>query len=88
MKVVRALALILVGFIVVVGAGYCEVIYTKDGEQVQGRIIEITEDTIWVEIPSRPDEEITEYIEIDKSRIEKILNDDGSKYNYPQTDKK
>jgi len=85
MKIVRVLVLVLVGLMLSV-AGYGEIIYTKDGNQIQGKITEITEDTIWVEITTEGD--IKEYTGIDKSNVQKILNDDGSKYNYVQTDKK
>ena len=77
--------LILVGLILSAGAAYGETIYTEDGEIIQGKITEIDEDTIWVEITEG---DITEYIGVDKINVEKILNDDGSVYDYSQTNKK
>lgn len=85
MEKIRIAALILIGFMLGAGAGYTEIIYTRDGEKIEGKVSEITEDTVWVEITKG---EIIEYIGIDKMNVEKILNDDGSKYNYPPTDKK
>ena len=85
MKLARVLALTFIGFIMTVVASYGEIIYTKEGNQIQGKITEITEDTIWIEITEG---DMTEYIGVDKMNVEKILNDDGSKYNYVQTEKK
>ena len=80
------LVMILIGSMLFAVAGYSETIYTKDGQVIQGKIDEIDEETVWVEITTEGD--ITEYIGIDKIDVEKILNDDGSKYSYSQTDKK
>ena len=86
MKITIVLALTLIGLIFFIVAGYCETIYTKDGEVIKGKIDEIDEETVWVEITTEGD--ITEYIGVDKIDVEKILNDDGSRYNYEQADKK
>lgn len=79
MKLARVLALAFLGFIMTVVASYGEIIYTKDGNQIQGKITEITEDTIWIEIAEG---DMTEYIGVDKINVEKILNDNGSEYDY------
>jgi len=71
----------LIWFMMLVTFGYCEVIYTKDGKEIRGKITEITEDTVWVEITMG---DIIEYSGIDKANVQKILNDDGSKYKYPR----
>ena len=74
MKLVRSLSvLLLVIFLFSIGIGYCEIIYTKDGRQIQGEITEVTEDTVWVETTEA---EITEESGIDRQDIEKILNRD------------
>ncbi len=54
---------------------YCETIYTKDGQQIQAKVTEKTEDTIWYEAATG---DIIEEIGIDMIEVEKILNDDGS----------
>jgi len=57
------------------GTVYAEIIYTKDGRQIQAKVTEKTEDTIWYEIVSG---DIIEEIGIDITEVEKVLNDDGS----------
>ena len=67
------------------GAVYSETIYTKDGEKIQAKITEVTENAIWYELTSG---DITEYIGVDKSDVQWILNDDGTKFDYSQTTQK
>ena len=86
MRKMALLVMRLIGSMLFVVAGYGETIYTKDGEVIQGKIDEIDDETVWVEITTEGD--ITEYIGIDKIDVERILNDDGSDYDYSQTDKK
>ena len=81
MRVIKILTLGLIWFMMFVTFGYCEVIYTKDGKEIRGKITEIGQDIIWVEITTG---DIVEYTGIDRANIQKILNDDGSKYEYPQ----
>lgn len=71
---------------------YSETIYTKGeiaegkegvsakaGEIIQGKITEVAEDTVWIEVESG---DIVEYIGVDRAQIEKILKDDGTPYEY------
>lgn len=71
---------------------YSETIYTKEeiaagkegasakeGQIIQGKITEVTQDTVWIEVESG---DIVEYIGVDKAEIEKILKDDGTPYEY------
>lgn len=81
MKLIKILTVGLIWFMMFITFGYCEVIYTKDGKEIRGKITEITADTIWVEVTTG---DIIEYTGIDKANVQKILNDDGSKYAYPQ----
>lgn len=83
MRVIKILTLGLIGFMMFVTFGYCEVIYTKDGKEIRGKITEISQEIIWVEITAG---DIVEYIGIDKVNVQKILNDDGTKYVYPKKD--
>ena len=84
MKMIKVLTILLViYFFTAVFFAYAETIYTKDGQEIQGKITEITEDTIWIET-SKGD--VIEETGIDKSEVVKILNDDGSVYNYSQTE--
>jgi len=86
MKVIKVWTILLViYFFTAVFFAYAETIYTKDGEIIQGEITEITEDTVWIETTTKGD--VTEETGIDKSEVVKILNDDGSVYNYSQTKK-
>ena len=80
MKMIKALTILLmIYFFTAIFFAYAETIYTKDGQEIQGKITEITEDTIWIET-SKGD--VIEETGIDKSQVVKILNDDGSVYNY------
>lgn len=58
---------------------FSETIYTIDGEVIQAKISEKTEAAIWYEIPQG---DMVEYIGINISDVEKILNDDGSVYEH------
>jgi len=80
MRLIRVLLMLaVIQFFIAQGEVYSEIIYTNEGDKIQGKITEITEDTIWVETTEG---DITEYIGVEKSAVEKILNDDGSKYSY------
>jgi len=73
---------VLVGSLAVLaypGTVYSETIYTKEGEEIQAKITEVTESTVWYEHTSG---DMTEYIGIDRTDVKKILNDDGSVYSY------
>ena len=85
MKVIKVWTILLaIYFFTAVFFAYAETIYTTDGQEIQGKITEITEDTIWIET-SKGD--VTEETGIDKSEVVKILNDDGSVYNDSQAKK-
>lgn len=58
---------------------YAETIYTKDGQVIPCKIGEIANGTVWYETTSG---DITEYVGLELSNIEKILNDDGSTFKY------
>ena len=58
---------------------FSETIYTIEGEVIQAKISEKTETAIWYEIPQG---DMVEYIGINISDVEKILNDDGSNSKY------
>jgi uncharacterized protein YceK len=76
MKILRVLlVLAVVQFLSGLGTVYSETIYTKDGEVIQAKITEKTENVIWYETTTA---EIVEYIGIEVSCVEKVLNDDGS----------
>jgi hypothetical protein len=61
------------------GLVFGEQIYTKDGEIIEAKVAEKTEDTIWYEVESG---DMVEYIGLEISKIEKILNDDGTVSEY------
>jgi hypothetical protein len=61
------------------GLAYAELIITKDGQQIEAKISEKTDDTIWYEVASG---DMTEYIGMEISNIEEILNDDRSLSEY------
>ena len=76
MKIGISLGILLyVMAIIGLGAVYAETIYTKDGQEIQVKVIEKTEDTIWYEVTTG---DIVEEIGIDIDEVEKILNDDES----------
>jgi len=54
---------------------YAETIYTKDGETIKVRIVATTENTIWYEVQGGR-------VGISKSRVTKILNDNGAVSQY------
>ena len=58
---------------------YCETIYTIDGEVIQAKVTEKTENTIWYEVATG---DIIEEAGIDIAEVEKVLNDDGSVSEY------
>lgn len=55
-------------------------VVTQEAEVIKGSITELTEDTVWVEVQTG---DITEYVGIDLLSVEKILNEDGTIYEYP-----
>ncbi len=52
-----------------------ERIYTRDGEVIEAKVVEKTEDTIWYEAESG---DIIEEIGIDISEVEKIVDSEGN----------
>jgi len=84
MKILRTLlVLLIIQFFIGQVAVYAETIYTKKGSVIKAKVTEKSEDTIWYEIVVADD--IVEYIGIDISEVEKILNDDGSISEYSPT---
>ena len=57
------------------GTAFGEAIYTKSGETINGKITEMSEGTIWYETTEG---EVSEYVGIEFSNVEKVLNDDGT----------
>jgi len=72
--------------LIIVGGttGEAEVIYTKDGEQIQAKIDVIDDGVVWYEVTLS--EDVTEYLGIDLADVEKIENDDGTAYTEPQSE--
>jgi hypothetical protein len=79
MKILKGLVVLAVFCLAGAGWVFAETIYLKDGEIIEAKISEKTEDTIWYEVGSG---DITEYIGLEISKIEKILNDDGTVSEY------
>ncbi len=74
-----AIVLMIISLLVVGGTVYAEIVYTKDGETVKGTITEIVDSTIWMEVENG---EIVEYVGVDQEDVDKVLNDDGTYFDY------
>lgn len=74
-----AIVLVIIGLLVAGGEVYGEIVYTKDGETVKGTITEIVDGTVWMEVENG---EIVEYVGVDQEDIDRILNDDGTYFDY------
>jgi len=82
MKVGISLVILLLVWVVAftdLRPAYAETIYAKDGRQIKAKISEKTEMVIWYEITTG---DMGEYVGIDISGVEKVLNDDGSVSEY------
>lgn len=80
MKMTKYLAVLFFVFIVgLSNLAYGEIIVKKDGEVIEAKISEKTDNTVWYEKASG---DLTEYIGLELSEIEKILNDDGTMSEY------
>lgn len=62
-------------FISALNPAYSETIYKTNGEVIQAKISEGTKTAIWYEVLAGG---MVEYVGINISDVEKILNDDGS----------
>lgn len=86
MKTLKVLVLLsLVSLFAAPAPLFSETIYTKDGQEIKGAIAEETaqdEEMVWYEIESG---DIIEYFGIERSKVVKILNDDGSTSKYSPT---
>lgn len=58
---------------------FAETILTREGQSIQAKITEVTEDTVWYEV-ERGD--IVEEVGIDISEVERIFDDDGNVSKY------
>ncbi len=86
MKILKILLVLLImQFLMGQAAVYSETIYTKEDEEIQAKITEVTESAVWYELTSG---DMTEYIGIDKADVVKILKDDGTVYSYPIKEEK
>lgn len=80
MKALRIVSvLLLVAAVFMPAVLYAESIYKTDGSVIQAKVVEKTEDAIWVETTTG---DIVEQTSIDLSEVNKVLNDDGSVSQY------
>jgi hypothetical protein len=73
------LSLIIAQLFVIPGTAYSEIIYTTDGNIIEAKISEKTDDAIWYEVETG---DIVEEVCISISDIDRILNDDKSVSEY------